>query len=49
MVTDRRARVIRGGSFDHSATNARSALRYGGAPEFPSFSLGMRPARVITE
>ncbi|MBX3463609.1 MAG: formylglycine-generating enzyme family protein [Planctomycetes bacterium] len=43
--SDRRGR---GGSFTNTATIARSASRFGGAPTFRLFNLGLRPARLIT-
>jgi serine/threonine protein kinase/formylglycine-generating enzyme required for sulfatase activity len=40
--------VSRGGSFIDTAASARSAFRAWLAPEFQSYSLGVRPARGIT-
>jgi serine/threonine protein kinase/formylglycine-generating enzyme required for sulfatase activity len=40
--------VTRGGSYLDTAASARSAFRAWCAPEFRSYSLGLRPARVIT-
>jgi formylglycine-generating enzyme required for sulfatase activity/serine/threonine protein kinase len=42
------ARVNRGGSFNDTATFARSAGRSGNAEAFRDDSLGLRPARIIT-
>jgi serine/threonine protein kinase/formylglycine-generating enzyme required for sulfatase activity len=48
-LSDRSAdRPIRGGSFGHSATGARSAYRGACAPWSRSSDLGLRPARLIT-
>ncbi len=43
-----RFRVRRGGCFRYDARLARSAVRFGGAPGFAGFFLGLRPARRIT-
>jgi formylglycine-generating enzyme required for sulfatase activity/serine/threonine protein kinase len=42
-------RVTRGGRFNDTAANARSAVRAADAPSFAARSLGVRPARVISE
>ena len=42
-------RVYRGGSFVNTAVYARSALRFSSSPPSADNSLGVRPARVITE
>jgi formylglycine-generating enzyme required for sulfatase activity len=40
--------LTRGGSFLDTAASARSSFRAWCAPEFRSYSLGLRPARGIT-
>jgi sulfatase modifying factor 1 len=42
-------RVYRGGGFSSSAVRARSAYRSDRAPTYANGTLGLRPARVITE
>ena len=42
-------RVYRGGSFVNAAFPARSASRSTNTPSIADFTLGVRPARVITE
>jgi formylglycine-generating enzyme required for sulfatase activity/predicted Ser/Thr protein kinase len=39
--------IIRGGGFDTTAADARSAVRKSGWPESPAHSLGVRPARAL--
>ena len=43
------ARVSRGGSYSLTAVYARSANRIGSTPTYADDSLGVRPARVITD
>ncbi len=40
--------LTRGGSFIDTAANARSSFRAWCAPEFRSYSLGVRPSRAVT-
>ncbi len=44
-----RSRVLRGGSFEFTAHDARSANRDFVTPAYADFRLGVRPARPITE
>ena len=48
-VTSPRARAYRGGSFSLTAMYARSTYRQSYAPSYRLFSIGVRPAGVITE
>jgi formylglycine-generating enzyme required for sulfatase activity len=47
-VPGARTRVYRGGSFDHSASNARCGSRFFSAPGARNYNLGLRPAKGIT-
>ena len=48
-VTDTQNRMLRGGSFNNAAEEARSASRYRGPPRVSGHNLGVRPAKAITE
>ncbi len=40
-------RVIRGGSFDHPAREARAAFRFSASPEYRCDNMGFRPVRTL--
>jgi formylglycine-generating enzyme required for sulfatase activity len=44
---ERRDRVLRGGSFDFTVSDARSAARYSDTPEFRYHNVGLRAARAL--
>jgi formylglycine-generating enzyme required for sulfatase activity/serine/threonine protein kinase len=44
-----RERVLRGGSWNYDAPDARSAYRGFRAPGYRNFSIGVRPARVVRD
>jgi formylglycine-generating enzyme required for sulfatase activity len=42
-------RVYRGGAFDEPATAAKSGARHFKTPAYTASSIGVRPARVVTQ
>jgi len=47
-ITDKRLRVLRGGSFDKQSRDVRCALRVRRVPTFRLIDVGFRPARTVT-
>ena len=47
QITDKRSRVLRGGSFYSPASNVRSATRASSAPAYRASNIGFRGARTF--
>ena len=47
IIKDKDARVLRGGSFVHPASNVRSAYRDRAVPTYRNLNIGFRPARTL--